>query len=500
MGNALVPFTDGIKDLRVRSTAVLKRESMETQDGTATYAVLTTLSGIVVNSTGSTIAAFNATQRDQVLAGIKLTLSQYLGKGVAERQPFQAEPLTVIRDEAKFQLERDFVGVDDATTGLAQPWESGNNPFAITVIVPLGHIECIDEGQYISGLGPEQMADLEMTLEMLADPFKSVNANLKLADDKLSTASAPEWRESYGIAVGEMVFSRKVVAAESDTVETEAGMVLGFWDMANPLSSTDLQTIRVSVGRTVVVDSPNTPADVQAAYERKPDTGVVEASLEDHRTPCYVLADGPLERVPVGPVTAKQVQYIRDWQGRTSYIPTPTTATITALATRIAAQLSVEDSHVLLVSNATVRKLSCTDKHLPFVGATGFVPSQREFFDYAGLLVPRNGTPKVYIPPHLKRQYVQRMILAATPSAEYPNGDTGKLESITREAAAGIPGGVINEMEGMKDPSWVYAEVKKLLDAALQEERTRLMTMGAAQTAAVNAAAVAAVKAELAKR
>ncbi|WP_223632029.1 hypothetical protein [Corallococcus sp. EGB] len=468
MPENLVPFPDGSKDLRARGDATMARNSMKIGPRMACIAVECRITAHVTNSDSSPVASLSMDARKAFLSAYTVSLSRYLGKTVAAIEPYQEHSSAVVRDDLRIQQEVDYVGLTGTTPGtLGGSFAPGANVVKFTLVVPLGALAFVKDGEKFQGVCAEQLLDMALKLKCGADPFAAANAKLKL--ESQAVEFVPRTRKARNRRHGCLIVNRKITNPQNDNVRTPDGLTVGFWD-EGALADTTLETLRVQVltaGHDVVTvtDDPNTPFEIFAKYDLEPGSDATEDSghTED-RTPLFIVEEKVFKNLYTGAVLVKQVKRKDDFSAIANYIETPSTAQVKAEITLMAEKLP-RTRQLLAVSTAAVEKLECDDEQRPFTGWTGFTDEDPEFYEFCGYLCLPGGEPRVFIPPERKRKAALQMLDAMQPSPEYPEGNTGAVEAIRRAIAREFPGGLVDVVEGFSVPSGTYSEIQKQLAA-----------------------------------
>ena len=383
----------------------------------------------------------------------------------------QGDTLFNGRVDARRALEYDMLGYNNSTTGLGRTYAAGNNPVTFTVYLALSWAEMVDEAWSCFGLGYEQMLDCSFEMKLAADPFKAVNAALSLPSDGVTVKIFPVFAKTDAMQIGVPLQVKDYTNPDQAAVTSDDGLVLSFEDTVNPLGTTDLQTVKVTRGLVpglpalgLVEADETTPAAIEAAYERAPNTNATEAANTTFRTPLSLLVDQPLSRVQTGKVEAKQIIVVRNWKARALFFPRLSTQQVLELVARTAASLD-PGKQLLAVNAATVRGLTVQDEHLPFCGIVCFPQEDARFYQYPGLRCASGGQPVIHMPDALLRDWARKCHDALQPGANYPNGDTGRVQGFYREAVRPFPGAVTDQ-KGLEVVSWVFSEVMKLIQDA----------------------------------
>lgn len=462
------PFPEGVKSLQVGSDVSWLKGKLIVQPNTRTAALGIAITCQVTSS--GTVAALTNTQRDTLLKAFTGTFSSGLSLPSGKLDVYQNDSLYNMRLEARRCLEVEMLGYSDSTTGLARTYAAGTQTVTWTVYAPLSWAEMLDESPLMMGLGYEQMLDSSFQLKCGADPFKAANASLSLAAAP-SIRIFPVFTKTDCIQLGLPLMVRDLTNAGSQVIATDPGLVLSKEDTAYALANTDLQTVKVTRGLKgalgLVEADETTPAFIEAAYERAPNTGPTEALNSSYRTALSLLVDQPVKNVTTGKVESKQIIKVRDWQVRVVQLPLLTTQQVLELVAQ-AAQSLADGEQLIAVSNATVYGLVTHDEQLPYVGFSCFKSSDPRFYLYQGLRCVKGGTPVVHFPDAVLRQYARQCFDALQPGRSYPTGDTGRVENYYQDAARPIPA-AITAQEGFTSVSWVYDQVRQQLKDATAE-------------------------------
>ena|GEM_PF-2815292 len=450
------PFKDGLLKLLAGSSVSLAKGKMVVPKGTATYYIKADFSTVVAST--ATVSALATSARDNVLKAfpVYFTACESLREKII---CLNGDDLLLIRGDTRKLGERDMLGYADSTTGLARAFAIGNNTVTWSSYITVSHIESINESLKVLGLSAKQMLDSSMTVKCSSDPFKAANSALAMGDVYVRFTAVYE--NVRGRRIGVPVVARSATSVGNKSIKTDDGLVVALEQMKS-LATTALGNLAVRRGELPEVDGLG-PAAIEAAYERAPDTNAIEAANTESRTLISGLVDSPLSAVTTGAVEGTQEVLQEEWNIRWYGLPALTQNQVFDLVALEASDLN-SGKKLLAVNTAAVERVEVEDEHLRFTGATCFEGHEADFFAWSGLMCSSGGQPTVWIPPHLRRQYARRIIEARRPSAEYPSGSTGLVDSIIREAARPIPGAVV-AADGFEEVTYVYSEVKRLLEA-----------------------------------
>ncbi|MFY0576958.1 hypothetical protein ACN28S_23895 [Cystobacter fuscus] len=341
---------------------------------------------------------------------------------------------------------------------------SGVNIITWDSIVPLGHVEFMDESASLGGMGDSQLRLADLTLKTSADPLKALDADLQCTEVSVefypdNTATLPGVQR-----FGHPVHYETIINSDAQAVETEEGLVLFVADTARPTATNLFQAIRVSVGgygavpAYVVTDDPSTPASVEANFATKPDSGAVEKGVNLAVTPLYRQADMSINKMVPGRVRIHQVVKSTGFNLEYLYIPLQPTEFYLAAAKALAARLQPGES-IHLVSAATVEGLQVRDALLPYVGFCAVKVGHELSLRTAGLRCAYGGEPEVWVPTVRLYRAGQEYGAGAAMS------DGGAMHKAVRSLSDEVPGAVVHPLGYAGASSWVYRTVEEKLKA-----------------------------------
>lgn len=465
--NNLVPFRKSKVILTPGETKGWPRKDLQGQKGTKTRAIHLFFKA-KVNATAPAVALTEA-KKLALLKSIKVDFKHMVSLS-KPFHPYQEVDLTRFKVAEARLMESLLAGYTDSTTGLGTALVAGANYLSWVSVIPTGHIEAINENAAF-GMGYEQLLDSELMLTAGSDPLKALDSNLALAE--LEVFAYPDWREAPRRCevFGHVTALRRVTESDDHFIDFPEGLHVAAEDYDKKLSETLFGAVRVKVGNLLITDFPSTPARVHENYLKQPDTGAVEASIADSRTPLLEVADTDMRDVPVGRLYIEQQEDSAvEFNVEATFLELVGEEAIWKTVEELAKKLPAGNS-LRAVSVAAVDGLKLPDTHLPFVGYYAFTAEHPEYYMYP-CLEAKKTDEAVKVRVHIPDQYLAAMAQRYGTARMMSPPDQATMDLVVQQVANDIPSAVIST-EGYKGgESKVVRQVReRILDTLTYSAR-----------------------------
>jgi hypothetical protein len=240
----------------------------------------------------------------------------------------------------------------------------------------------------------------------------------------------------------------------------ESHLPIEAWDSARPNSTTLFGGLEVRVGDLLVTEENATPVDVEARFERMPDTSTEEALVSSYVTTLFRSHDRPLKRHATGELYIKQTTTDQDFDVRALYFPRTTEARVwkmlEAHVATLTKRLGNDSLIVHFVNAASVHDdMPVEDRFLPILGWYACLAGDEQFATLPGLRMKKGDrTPTLHIPELLYGSKFGMWYAALTQS------DADTMDVLVRSLARSVPGAVLGPRGWASGESWVVATIK----------------------------------------
>jgi hypothetical protein len=426
--------------------------------GKADWLLVLTCEAKVTNTSGAPITALTLEQQGAFLESHTLDLRWDGNKqqqvttedGDNPLHSYQGTPFTKLNRVGKRLVEKALDGLGNTTTGLQQAIAEGVNTWKYTAYVSLGRVEFLkDDSIALWGVGPDMWRLCQLKVKTVSDYLKTtVDAGLTLTELAITYSTMRMKARGSRISLP-CELRRYTPAAPKQDVETTNGVVMDAVDTAEPLASTDLGALTVTIGDDLVLSPPQTPADVDLAYAYAPDVNAnVEGTIKAEATPIVVYPNTRLARIPGGKVRAVQETYNQQWQLEATIKPALTARQLLTYLNRLAQESLQAGETAHFVNTAPLEGIDLPSAMLSAGGVTMFRTTDPEASTYPGLRIAKGGGVELFTPPEHLDGAAREYRAAQEDKTRNPAGNAAGMDAAVQGFAKWVPGTVDDEVKG----------------------------------------------------